>query len=316
MAYASGDLILRDHYNTFATGSAAGTANHAVANVNTVWGVGNGNKGYGQSSTLSAVAAGDVVTATQWSTLIARLNSALTHQAGTGSGITAPTSGDLIAYLAALSGKVTDAFNNRLNFNSIRGAGSTTNYDGVWSAGSPTSFTQTRTITFASGDAARYFFNGGGQIGLTLSVAAGGSDNPKESAWTTLLSQVGTVEFMQTSSPRTGTGGTLTTDGSAIGYYDLTVTDQTLIKLTSLSANYTANYVEVLARSNGVQGANADAGSVITFTINYVDGAADSTYTADDQISMTVRAGLTITPPETTNLTATWGTVTPATTLN
>ena len=65
MAYASGDLILRDHYNTFATGSAAGTANHAVANINTVWGVGNGNKVYVQSSTLIEVSEGVVVKAKQ-----------------------------------------------------------------------------------------------------------------------------------------------------------------------------------------------------------------------------------------------------------
>lgn len=325
MAYAQNDLILRDHYNTFATGSADGTTDNNVANINTVWGTGSGDKGYGQSTVLTAVSAGNTITATQWSTLIARLNSALTHQAGSGSGITGPVAGDLIAYISTLSGKITDAYNNRLNFNSTRGSASTTNYDGTWNVSSPTTFQQVRTVTFASGDAARYFFNAGGRIGITLSVPSGGTDNPKETDWTALVgSGVATLNFDATTSARTGTGYTLTTDGSAIGYWDLTVSNQTLIKLTSTTAAYTSNYVEILVSSNGAQGSNADKGSVITFTINYVDGAADDQEDTTvppipntlDQINMTMRAAVTITPPETTNLSNSWGTVTPAATVN
>ena len=49
MAYAQGDSILDDHYNIFATGNAAGSGDHSVANINTIWGSGDGvNKGYGQ----------------------------------------------------------------------------------------------------------------------------------------------------------------------------------------------------------------------------------------------------------------------------
>jgi len=325
MAYAQGDLILRDHYNTFATGNAAGTGDVNVANINTVWGVGNGNKGYGQSSTLSAVNVSDVVTATQWSTLIARLNSILTHQAGAGSGVTSPVTGDIITYLSTLSGKVTDAFNNRLNFNNTRGTPSTTNYDGTWNSATPTTFQQVRTVTFASSDQARYFFNAGGRIGISLSVPAGGADNNKELSWTSLLGTMfNTINFDQTTNTRTGSGGTLTTDGSGIGFWDLLTTDQTLIKLTDTTAAYTTNYVEVLCKVSGTAGSNGGLGTTLTFTINYNDLAADTTQDLGvppvaqtfDAINMTVRAGVTITPPETTNLSNTWGTVTPAATVN
>jgi hypothetical protein len=318
MAYAQGDLILKDHYNTFSTGTASGTADHNVANINTVWGVGNGNKGYGQSTVLTPVTTGAVVTATQWSTLIARLNTILTHQAGAGSGVTSPVSGDLVAYLSTLSGKVTDAYNNRLNFNSTRGSASTTNYDAVWTSATPTTFQQVRTVTFVDADAARYFFNAGGRIGIGLSIPAGGTDNTKETSWGTLLSSVGTLSLDALTSVRSGTGNTLTTDGSAIGFWDLTGTDQTLIKITNLVSPYNTNYVEVLCKVTGTAGANGGLGTTITFTINYNDAAADSTGTGqfNDGISMTMRAAVTVTPPETVNLTSTWGTPTPAATVN
>ena len=41
MAYTSGDTILDDHYNDFAT------------SVNAIWGSGSGDKGYGQTNTVS-----------------------------------------------------------------------------------------------------------------------------------------------------------------------------------------------------------------------------------------------------------------------
>ena len=313
MAYAQNDVILRDHYNTFATGNADGTANHAVANINTVWGVGSGDKGYGQGTTLSAVSAGDTVTATQWSTMIARLNSILTHQAGSGSGVTSPVAGDVITYLSTLSTNVTNAFNNRLNFNSTRGTTGTGTHTGTWSSASPTTFTQTRTVTFASGDAARYFFNAGGRISIAWTLANYGDTN-KEVAWNSLLAtKLNTLHIDATTSTRTGTGGTLNVDGSSIGYWDLTTSSQTLITLFDTTAAYTSNYVQVLVTSNGVQGSNADKGSVLTFTINYNDGATD---TFNDAISMNITTTITITYPETTNLTNTWGTPTSAAVTN
>lgn len=324
MAYAAGDVILRDHYNTFATGNAAGTGDNNVANINTVWGVGNGSKGYGQSTTLTAVNAGDTVTATQWSTLIARLNSILTHQAGAGSGVTSPVSGDTIAYLSTLSGKITDAYNNRLNFNSTRGTTTTgSNLDGTWNSTTPTTFQQVRTVTFASADQMRYFFNAGGRINLALTTVSG-ADNTKESSWTNLLNNgVGTLSMDALTSTRSGSGYTLTTDGFAIGMWDLTTSDQTIFRLTETTAAYNTNYVEVLAKVSGSAGTNGGLGTNIVFTINYNDAAADTAFdasnataTAADYINMTMRTRIDIVKPEVTNLTDVWGTITPSATTN
>jgi len=82
MAYQALDNILASHYNTFVAGAGTfGIINHNVANLNTVWGPGFNDKGYGQSNVLTQVTQGATVSATQWANLIARMNSAATHQA-------------------------------------------------------------------------------------------------------------------------------------------------------------------------------------------------------------------------------------------
>ena len=90
MAYATGDNILDDHYNGFAT------------SVNAVWGAGDGDSGYGQSSVVAAVSTSDSVAAAQWTTLLARVTSMKNQQ---GSSITAyadPQAGDVIQALTAI----------------------------------------------------------------------------------------------------------------------------------------------------------------------------------------------------------------------
>ena len=67
MAYTSGDTILDDHYNDFRT------------SVNAIWGVGLNDQGYGQTNIVSSVSAGTTITATQWTTLLARITSAANH---------------------------------------------------------------------------------------------------------------------------------------------------------------------------------------------------------------------------------------------
>jgi hypothetical protein len=59
MAYTTGDTILDDHYNDFAT------------SVNAVWSTGSGDSGYGQTA-VSSVSVGTTITATQWTTLLSK----------------------------------------------------------------------------------------------------------------------------------------------------------------------------------------------------------------------------------------------------
>lgn len=301
MTYGTLNTITALDYNTFAQGGA--TANHGIANINTVWGVGQGDKGYGQASALTPVASvTDTVTATQWATLIARLNSILAHQSGSGSGIAAPTTGGTVAYLAALSGGVSSAYTNRLtaasNAADVTGAAPAA---ATWNTATPTTFTITRTATWASADQARYFFNAGGKLILTFS-AVNNIGNAKGDDWATLLNtKLASMTVAAYSNSRNGTGGTVSASNTAVGYWNAGTTNNNILILTSASgtADYGSNSVAVGLQTNGVQGANGDVGTVLTFTVTLTDVAAD---TFNDNLNLSITTNVTVRPPETANL--------------
>ena len=81
MTYSVASTILHDDYNIFATGDAGGSATNS-GNVNNLWGTGNGQYGWGQSTTITAVSAAGSITAAQWSALSSRINSIRSHQTG------------------------------------------------------------------------------------------------------------------------------------------------------------------------------------------------------------------------------------------
>jgi hypothetical protein len=315
MAYSTGSVILDDDYNIFATGNASGTGDNNVANVNTVWGIGNNDKGYGQTTlpVLSAVTAGQTVTATQWSTMLARISSAATHQSTTITPISSPVAGNTISAYAALSTNITSIYNNRLNCvssgTSITSGGSV-NRTVSWG----TSVTFTQTITFASGDTARYFFNAGGRVTLSYS-RTGGSVNSQNTAITDLCTAVGTITLTGGSGTATIAGGSFTgtnktggsgspTIASTTGYYDLTTANvQVFTQSSSSYYGYEGNSLTINVKSNGTQGSNADAGSVLTV---YTTIAKPGGLTTVDG---TLNATMTLLPSESTNLTTvSWGT--------
>jgi len=306
MAYSTGSVILDDDYNIFATGNAAGTGDNNVANVNTVWGVGTGDKGYGQTTlpVLSAVTAGQTVTATQWSTMLARISSAALHQNSSITPITTPVAGDTISAYAALSTNITTIFNNRLNA-AASGSTSTTNTDRTTSWTSSVTFTQT--VTFASADAARYFFNAGGRITVSYS-RSGGSATDANTAISNLCTACGTLTFTAGTGTQTIAGGSFTgttkTGGSGsptiattTGWYDLTTSNvQVFTQSASSYYGYEGNSITVNLRTAG-SGTQLVVASVVAKTggLTTIDG--------------TLRAALSVIPPSSTYLTTqSWGT--------
>ena len=326
MSYAQGGLIQASDYATF-----LGTTAANAGAINSIWSTGNGNCGYGQTA-LGAVSQGGLVTATQWASAVNTINSIRTHQTGSGSGLTAPTAGTLITYLSAVSTSIASAYSGRLSFNS---QGTTTN--GANNADNPNSanstaaqtFTYTRTATFASADAARYFFNAGGQINFVIGSSTNGGGTTRGADLVTLASTnlVSYTAFRSASGGgKSGAGGTVNTNSTSIGYYNLTTSYQTLVKITSTTSPYTGDYIQLDVKSNGVQGANADVGTVVSFALTLYS-AAQSTYpsppanppgtgtrtdtaTTEDAINVTVNNYLSVVYLETTNLTSSWGTVT------
>lgn len=311
MAYASGDLILDDHYNTFVTGSADGTGNAAIPNINSIWGTGSGNIGYGQTTTLSNVSVGTTVTATQWSTLISRLNSILTHQLGSGSGITAPVVGDVITYINTLETRLQSA---RANVELFASQGNTvTGTSNVWaySAGATTAVSNVfidTNVTFGSADQARYFFNAGGQINFIVSATSANVQTRSTNLRDLINNCGGVLAFGQkTNGGRAGTGGTVVANVTTVGYRTSGLSSPTLIvDIDSAPAAYTAQDVKLFAFTSG-NTANGANGNTVTFRLQLFSNADDA-FGGTIDLQITSRAD--IINPETTNLVNTWGTPT------
>ena len=320
MAYSSGSLILDDDYNIFVTGNAAGTGDNNVANVNTVWGAGTGDKGYGQSGTLSPVSTGTVITATQWANLLNRISVIANHQGSSITSVTNPTVGDTITAFAALQGNINTVFNNRLN----AAASGTDITSGGSTSGTTSWYVQaqtTTTVTFANANAARYFFNAGGMIRLTP-TRSGGS-NTKSQNWNALATACGTLAFTGggtrtiASTEYTGTnkiGGSGTTNilASTTGFYNLTPGAAATVifkQFATGGAYYVLNFIEVDVALNS-------ASTQLTFRMTFRDDAIDRTTLPSgasnllDRVDGTTGSVTVARQPSTTHISNTWGTPT------
>lgn len=277
MAYITGGTIEAWDYNRLTWGANTQTYTGTVNNLAAIWGVGNGPRGYGQDATaMTTVSAGGIVSATQWATFIQRLNLTLAHQSGAGAQL---ASGSNIGIVA---GATIQAFANAniavqtvtTNANLWTAQGSTTVGTPIYQTLSAANFATytlvwNRTITFASGDAARYFFNAGGQINWAF-VAFNLNGTTRSAVATTLFATNlggGNIRGVN-GTAITGAGGTVGTN-TGRGYWQLTSSPQLAASITSTTATYGGDTANVNIRTNGVQGVNGDVGSVITLQLGF-----------------------------------------------
>ena len=289
-----------------------------------MWGVGSSTFGYGQSTSLiSSVSTGGTVTAVQWAGLVYTVNNALAHQGqtqlggGTGGANINMTAGQTITYFANVVTAVTQIGTTRATAASQGTTTSGSNYGTAISIGDTSSAAQastiTRTVTFASADQARYFFNAGGQINVVVNTptASNGTSHTADfvTLWGTNLTG---IVIKATATSYSGSGGTVNTNNTALGYWNMSTSAQVVAKVTSTNATYVydSDYVYIAVNSNGKQGSNSDNGTTITVTFyTYVATVGGNSH-FDNTVGFTHNAQINVVYPETTYLTNTWGTVT------
>lgn len=308
MSYAQYGLIEATDFNNLVGGNPTTTANK----LNTVWATGGTTAGYGQTAVANVAVAG-TVTASNWASLVNSTANSATHQGSSITSVTAPSSGGTITYLSAIPTNLTTIYTNRLN---AATQGSTTantaTYASTWSS----ALTFTHTATWANGDAARYFFNSGGQLAITCSHPSGTGINL---LLNNLASNIGTVVLSAPSSgavtiastsyngiTKVGGGGNAPTTSPNTGYFALTTANATVFTQTASTgpSGYLSTFIRVIVKSNGTQGSNGDAGSVITIYTIWDEVPDGLTAAANSATTLTVR------PPETTNLANSWGSIT------
>lgn len=271
MAYVAGDQILDDQYIAFASSSAAPYGYNHFA------GTGSGVYGLGQTA-LSLVNAGDTITAAQWNSLFTAMANIANHTNDTLTSTGAVTAGDTIAVkaaleadLATLAASVAAGCPNATALSTSTALQTVTTASEGWDS----TATQEVSITWASANAMRFYFNQGGKVRITVGTTQG-STNPKDQAFIDLGTALGNIDIGAHATTRSGSGETLTTNGLANGFHELTNTYTTLITLTSDNANYTSNSVRIRAKLD------AAVGTAVTMTIEMVatDTAADDQYTS------------------------------------
>jgi len=278
---AIGDLITATRFNTLRS------------RIDAIHGVGSGQTGYGQALESATVATNEIVSADDMSKLFTDIVRARTHQTGV-----VPTAigdiaiGDIVGEFAGAVGatdssdattKLTQGYSDYESMATIVENNAdvvdssqlslepaiTSQRTTAWNGSVVHIFTvtfQAQTLTNASGvqtnltaaDHARAFFNAGGEIWLEAS-RTGGSSTQKNTDWSTILSNAGTIKFGKLDTTSTGTAQT-----SNVGFFDLTTSYQQLSTKTGSQAEYVENDYTISALRNSTS-------DRITFRVEFND---------------------------------------------
>lgn len=309
MSYAQLSTILAGDINGLLGGNPTATAN----TLNATWSTGSGAAGYGQTAEAN-VAVGDLILASKWANLVNKTANAATHQGSSITAVTAPVAGNVITYVSAIPTNLATIYTNRRN--AATQSSTTSNAVAAGTTWSDKA-TFTHTATFANGDAARYFFNSGGQLAITVSHA--NTTAGINLLLNQLCTNVGTVVTSSVTSgtasiagtsyngvTKVGGGGNAPTISTNSGYYAWTTANANIFYQTASTgpSGYLSTNINIFVKTNGTVGTNGDVGNVVTI------------YTVWDEIpnGLVVGTGstttLTVRPPEVTNIANSWGTIT------
>jgi hypothetical protein len=326
MSYQLNGLIQASDFNTFIGNN--GTVLSSTSQVNSVWGTGTNDYGYGQIF-IPAVSANTVVNNEDWANLITRLQIITAHQGNTfPANITPPANNDKITFLSGITNLIANTNTNRLNA-VAQGTSSTTT-----TRYTPSSWKNNlifnHTISFESADKARYFFNAGGQLALNFTHAS--TVSRQDIMFNSLASSCGTVVISGAVNTKTskiagttytgvtkiGGSGTPTVLTTGAGFYNLNNNNTTIFKQNpqttglTLAAYYLSSSIEVTARVTGSTGLYGGVGSVINLTSIWTQSPGtlfiqpgNNTGPVDNSTtSLTIRYPSTL-----SGLANTWGTV-------
>ena len=270
MTYAVSSTILASDLNSFLT------------SMRSIYGVGTGNYGYGITTITQAdvVAGTTVVSSSHFNNLIGMMATCNTHQ---GSGVTlVPTNlldvGDtVVAHESSspslnaydIDSGITTLTNNRMTASAtnmtLTSSAATVTRSSAWSG----TINSTVRIAFTNENAARHFFNTGGEI--RLAYAHTNIANGNDTEWNTFLSSWGTIKVKGNSVIRTGSAS-----GSYIvgtGFYGMTSTYSNQINAVNWSGGaYTGDDFTVQGRVGGVIGSLGGNGTYVEILTSMFGG--------------------------------------------
>lgn len=285
MTYSQGGLVQASDHNSRET------------IIEGIWGPGSGSRGWGQSA-LSSVSAGSLIYAgpsgspVEWAKLIQTLNYISIHENGSSTGLSVPTTGDIITWLSTFDSQMdtlcdTGATNNRFGtYAAFSDQGAVSgSHTSTWGSGVQ-SITNIATVTWGSADQARYFFNAGGRVNLQISYS-GGSGSPQDNNWATVCSNAGTMWLQAIAVGGTASG--------SYGYWQ------------SAGRMYSANGSGAYSSNTLTVDVSGQGTSQLSFTTIFTDNHTNGPWF--DQVSGTFTVTVTVRRPTTNGpISDTWGT--------
>jgi hypothetical protein len=290
----------------FGTQIIATDYNAIQSKISNILGTGSVDYGYGQSVTSAQVARNNKITVGQWNALRTDLLKARQHQTGNDESalLVLPTTSTTIKEVdrSAYNGFADIITTNRLTIppasQGTLATLATITRTSPWAS----TISHTVTITFASADAARFYFNSGGNFKFSASFTNYTTDTSRlvNQSWATLLTNMGIISVSANTTTNTGTG-----TPQNIGWYNLTTTNQLIFTKTVESGNqYTPNQYDLYARRN-----STSTQIIFTPTFSYTSAGsggyalepANGTLTSLTQQYYATGSNVSITPPTATS---------------
>jgi len=265
-----------------------------IDDINTIYGTGTGDSGYGGNSAnvvsaavdLPSFALGEIVNNEEWLDLTNAFNDCALHQDTTLPNtlplLTNLEDGDEVGFgtnaaplFESLNGtppnNVTELTTNKLN-SDISNFSTTTILSSVRSTawGTGAGITHEFTATFDDSDHARFFFNTGGEFRITGS-RTGGAASAQNQSWTNLLSGSSPIVFA-------GTDYFSLTGSYVIKSTVYAATTTTYANPAAIDAE--KNKWVISARRDDAAGINGGNGSIIRIKCEFIDGFTGPTQDA------------------------------------
>lgn len=256
MAIAQNSSILAADYNGIQSA------------VQSTLGTGSGDRGYGQAVTSSQVSAGNSITAQHMINLKTDIDKISYHQTNAASSAPAVSVGGTIlaSDWATYNTQITNLTSSRLTIFGVgqEGTSPVTTAQSTWLLDVVTSSisnwngdrTHVVTVNFGSADAARYFFNTGGEIRIVPRHSGNSSSTTKGGRWKAIFDFIGAkgvrIGANATTAP-TSTAPSYTAATYVGGYYQLTTTAQKIYEVIDFGL-YSGNDFNVTARTTSTPG--------------------------------------------------------------
>lgn len=294
MTYSAGNLIVPADLNGFLKNN--------TYYMHHMWAQGSGDYGYGQTE-VALVAQGDLVVYSHWSKLVDYITKMANHQGTSITSLGTVNQYDLIKIINAIDADIQLIQTNRMNAASTGATSTASSAAGAWSQ-----YCQfTATVSFPSADAARYFFNAGGQLGVSAYHPGGGAINDLIS---NICSNLGTVWLSGQACKIAGTNftpnmkvggasGPSDSSNTGVGYHSLGGSTRILHQTSSAVVNTIINRphwgVDYWYGADYTPNTYADlyvggGGSTVTFTLVIDEVPNGLTTNAGSTMYVTTRA--------------------------